>query len=109
MVFRTICGMAWQKSMSAKFGCARPLTGTPDLAALIVTFVTIKIAAVFKLRGPADFTPKSVIWAVANIVLILTPLRSDKTPDAPRIVPLGLSEIGTLIAAGMLTISLFYQ
>jgi amino acid transporter len=107
MVSRVVYGMADRGSMPAVFARVHPRTRTPLLATAITVGVVIVLAIAFPLDRLADFTSQIVlvIWALANLALILMKRRGDAPPAGTFVVPMWVPVVGLITAAGLLAIT----
>ena len=107
MVSRVVYGMADRGSMPAIFARVHPRTRTPLLATAITVLVVIVLAVAFPLNRLADFTSQIVliIWALANLALILMKRRGDPAPEGTFIVPMWVPVAGLVTSLGLLLIT----
>ncbi len=107
MVSRVFYGMADRGSMPAIFARVHPRTRTPLLSTAITVAVVIVLAVAFPLDRLADFTSQIVliIWALANLALILMKRRGDPPPAGTFTVRMWVPAVGFVTAVGLLVVT----
>ena len=107
MVSRVVYGMADRGSMPAIFARVHPRTRTPLLSTAVTVLVVIVLAVAFPLNRLADLTSQMVlvIWALANLALILMKRRGDAAPEGTYTVPMWVPVVGLITAIGLLAIT----
>lgn len=107
MASRVIYGMAEQGTMPKLFARVNALTRTPLFATVAVVAATLVLALGFNLERLAEVTSQIVlvIWALANMALVLIKLRKVPEPDDAFIVPLWVPVIGFVFSCALLAFS----
>ena len=109
MAPRVIFGMSAQGTMPAIFGHVNPFTRTPLLATAVVVLLSMAAALMMPLDRLAEITSTFVliIWALANVALILLKLRGEPAPEGTFVVPLWVPFVGVATSTGLIVISVF--
>jgi len=107
MASRVIYGMAEQGTMPKLFARVNALTRTPLLATFAVVGATLILAIGFNLERLAEITSQIVlvIWALANMALVLIKLRKGPEPDGAFIVPLWVPVAGFMSSCALVILS----
>lgn len=107
MASRVVYGMAEQGTMPKLFARVNALTRTPLFATLAIVTVTLILALGFNLERLAEVTSQIVlvIWALANMALVLIKLRKGPEPDDAFIVPLWVPITGFVFSCALLVLS----
>ena len=107
MASRVVYGMAEQGTMPKLFARVNTLTRTPLLATAAVVAATLILALGFNLERLAEVTSQIVliIWALANMALILIKLRKGPEPDDAFIVPLWVPVAGFMSSCALVILS----
>ena len=109
MVSRVVYGMADRGSMPASLARVHPRTQTPLIATALAVAAAIVLAVAFDLDRLADFTSQLVlvIWALANLALLLMKYRGDPVPDGVYTVGVWVPVLGLLTSVGLLVITIW--
>ncbi len=107
MASRVVYGMAEQGTMPALFKRVNAITRTPLLATWAIVVATLILALGFNLERLAEMTSQIVlvIWALANVALILIKLRKGPDPDDAFIVPLWVPVTGFIFSCALVILS----
>jgi amino acid transporter len=107
MASRVVYGMAEQGTMPKLFARVNALTRTPLVATFAIVTATLILALGFNLERLAEVTSQVVlvIWALANMALVLIKLRKGPEPDDVFIVPLWVPITGFVFSCALLVLS----
>jgi amino acid transporter len=107
MASRVVYGMAEQGTMPKLFARVNALTRTPLFATLAIVTATLILALGFNLERLAELTSQIVlvIWALANMALVLIKLRKGPEPDDAFIIPLWVPITGFVFSCALLVLS----
>lgn len=107
MASRVVYGMAQQGTMPGFFARVSALTHTPLLATFAIVAATLILALGFNLERLAEMTSQIVlvIWALANMALILIKLRKDPAPDDAFTVPIWVPAAGFISSCALVVLS----
>lgn len=107
MASRVVYGMAVQDTMPKLFLHINATTQTPLLATGAVVAVTLALTIGFNLERLAEMTSQIVlvIWALANMALVLLKSRSEPAPDGAFTVPMWVPVIGFVFSCALIIIA----
>lgn len=107
MASRVVYGMAEQGTMPKLFASVNARTHTPLLATAAIVAATLILALGFNLERLAEMTSQIVlvIWALANMALILIKLRKDPAPDSAFTVPMWVPASGFICSCALVVLS----
>ena len=109
MASRVVYGMAEQGTMPRLFARVSAFTRTPLLATVAVVAASLILALGFNLERLAEMTSQIVliIWALANMALVLIKLRKGPAPVGAFIVPLWVPVAGFMSSCALVILSSF--
>ena len=107
MASRVVYGMAEQGTMPRLFARVNAVTHTPLFATVAIVTGTLVLALGFKLERLAEMTSQImlVIWALANMALVLIKLRKAPEPDDAFIVPIWVPIAGFVFSCALIVLS----
>jgi len=107
MASRVIYGMAGQGTMPKLFARVNALTHTPVIATIAVVAATLVLALGFNLERLAEMTSQIVlvIWALANMALVLIKWRKEPAPAGAFIVPIWVPMTGFVFSCALIILS----
>ncbi len=107
MASRVVYGMAEQGTMPRLFARVNAFTRTPILATVAVVAASLILALGFNLERLAEMTSQIVliIWALANMALVLIKLRKGPAPVGSFILPLWVPVAGFISSCALVILS----
>ncbi len=107
MASRVVYGMGSQGTMPKGFTSINPVTQTPLLATAAVVGLTLILALGFNLERLAEMTSQIVlvIWALANMALVLVKRRGDPVPKGAFIVPMWVPVTGFVFSCVLVIVA----
>ncbi|MEO9877671.1 MAG: amino acid permease [Anderseniella sp.] len=107
MASRVVYGMAEQGTMPRLFARVNAVTCTPLFATFAIVTATLVLALGFNLERLAEMTSQIVliIWALANMALVLIKLRKVPEPDDAFIVPIWVPMTGFVFSCALVVLS----